>query len=134
MDAPAPAVASVEEAVDYFRQLEERFYDLCTVVRGVQAQFNTLQLRVDQLEQDLSAIQEQLAGPYNLGLRAELTALHRVLSGCVESANRSEAELRLLLSWRTRFSKVLQDELQSIGFRFASACPRFEPSYLDSLD
>ena len=39
MDAPVPAVASVEEAVDYFRQLEERVYDLSTVVRCVQAQF-----------------------------------------------------------------------------------------------
>ena len=80
--------ARVEEAVDYFRQLEERF------------------LQWPVLKKPL------------------------ITSG----SWRTEAETRLLLSWRTRFSKVLQEELRSIGFRFASACPNFEPAYLDSLD
>ena len=137
---PREVCFGVQAALEYIREAEEKIAALeqrVTVLESsciLQAQFNTLQLRVDQLEQDLSSIQGQLAGPYNLGLRAELTALHKVLSGCVESVNRAEAEIRLLLSWRTRFSKVLQDELQSIGFRFASACPNFEPAYLDSLD
>ena len=122
---PREVCFGVQAALEYIREAEEKIAALeqrVTVLESsctVQAQFNTLQLRVDQLEQDLSSIQGQLAGPYNLGLRAELTALHKVLSGCVESVNRA---------------KVLQDELQSIGFRFASACPNFEPAYLDSLD
>ena len=137
---PREVCFGVQAALEYIREAEAKISALelrvsaLETTRDLQAQVNTLQLRLVQLEQEFASVQEQLAGPYNIGLRAELSALHKVLSGCVESVNRAESELRLLLSWRTKFSKVLQDELQSIGFRFASACPNFEPSYLDSLD
>ena len=134
MDAPVPAVASVEEAVDYFRQLEERVYDLSTAVRHLQASLNTTNLRLDTLEQQVARLEFQTSGSHGGGIKAELAIVSRIVSDVVESVNRAEAEIRLILSWRTRFSKVLQGELQSIGFRFASACPNFEPAYLDSLD
>ena len=134
MDAPVPAVASVEEAVDYLRQLEECVYDLSTAVRHLQASLNATSLRIDTLEQQVARLEFQTSGSHGGGIRAELAIVSRIVSDVVEQSNRAEAEIRLLLSWRTRFSKVLQDELRSIGFRFASACPNFEPAYLDSLD
>ena len=121
-------------ALDCIREAEAKISSLELRVRDLQAKVNTLQLRLDSLEQESVETQAVLAGPYNIGLRAELSALHKVVADCVESANRSERELLLLLSWRTNFSKRLQAELQDIGFRFASAAPRFEPAYLDSLD
>ena len=137
---PREVCFGVQAALEYTREAEAKISALelrvraLESVRDLQARVNTLQLRVDQLEQDAAGTQAVLAGPYNIGLRAELSALHQVLSGCVESTNRVENELLLLLSWRTNCTKVLQEELQSIGFRFASAGPRFEPAYLHSLD
>ena len=137
---PREVCFGVQAALEYIREAEAKISALelrvqaLEATRDLQAQVNTLQLRVDQLEQESAETQAVLAGPHNIGLRAELSALHKVLSSCVESANRAERELLLLLSWRTNFTKVLQEELQSIGFRFASAAPRFEPAYLDSLD
>ena len=61
------------------------------------------------MEQNLSSIQRQLAG-CNIGLRAELTALHKVLSRSVESVKRSLSFSSALLE-----SQVLQ----SASRRFA---------------
>ena len=137
---PREVCFGVQAALEYIREAEAKISALelrvsaLEATRDLQAKVNTLQLRLDSLEQESAETQAVLAGPYNIGLRAELSALHKVIADCVESANRSERELLLLLSWRTNFSKLLQEELQSIGFRFASAAPKFEPAYLDSLD
>ena len=92
MDAPVPAVASVEEAVDYFRQLEERVYDLSTAVRHLQASLNTTNLRLDTLEQQVARLEFQTSGSHGGGIKAELAIVSRIVSDVVESVNRTEAE------------------------------------------
>ncbi|CAE7265839.1 unnamed protein product, partial [Symbiodinium necroappetens] len=114
-----------EAALEYIREAEAKISALelrvrvLEATRDLQAQVNTLQLRVDQLEQDAAGTQAILAGPHNIGLRAELSALHKVLSGCVESTNRAESELLLLLSWRTNFTKVPSSTAMPSGFSAA---------------
>lgn len=138
------AVASVEEAVDYMRQAEERLFNLEAKLQRLesaagsqqllQARLNTLALRLDSLEQELAAAQAQLTGSHGISLRAEVTVLSNILSATVESVNRLNPELLRLLAWRDRFTSTLQEELLSIGHRFAQACPPLEVSTLDAMD
>ena len=102
MDAPVPAVASVEEAVDYLRQLEERVYDLSTAVRHLQASLNATSLRIDTLEQQVARLEFQTSGSHGGGIRAELAIVSRIVSDVVEQSYRTEQEVLRIL----RRSKV----------------------------
>ncbi|CAE7887362.1 unnamed protein product, partial [Symbiodinium necroappetens] len=137
------AVSSVEEAVDYMRQAEERLFNLEAKMQRLestagpshlQARLNTLALRLDSLEQELAAAQAQLTGSHGIPLRAEINVLSKILSDTVESVNRLHPELLRLLAWRDRFTFRLQEELMSIGHRFAQACPPLEVSALDAME
>ena len=123
--------ASSEDAVEWVREASSRLHSLEVQSRHLNALCNTLQLRLDEVQSTLDHLQSQLKDERGITLPARVDALAQVLTQAVETCNRVEPEVRLLLQWRRRFTSSLQTQLCYLGHQFALICPRLDLEALD---
>ena len=123
--------ASSEDVVEWVREASSRLHSLEVQSRHLNALCNTLQLRLDEVQSTLDRLQSQLKDERGITLPARVDALAQVLTQAVETCNRVEPEVRLLLQWRRRFTSSLQTQLCYSGHQFALICPRLDLEALD---
>ena len=123
--------ASSEDVVEWVREASSRLHSLEVQSRHLNALCNTLQLRLDEVQSTLDRLQSQLKDERGITLPARVDALAQVLTQAVETCNRVEPEVRLLLQWRRRFTSSLQTQLCYLGHQFALICPRLDLEALD---
>ena len=123
--------ASSEDVVEWVREASSRLHSLEVQSRHLNALCNTLQLRLDEVQSTLDHLQSQLKDERGITLPARVDALAQVLTQAVETCNRVEPEVRLLLQWRRRFTSSLQTQLCYLGHQFALICPRLDLEALD---
>ena len=123
--------ASSEDVVEWVREASSRLHSLEVQSWHLNALCNTLQLRLDEVQSTLDRLQSQLKDERGITLPARVDALAQVLTQAVETCNRVEPEVRLLLQWRRRFTSSLQTQLCYLGHQFALICPRLGLEALD---
>ena len=123
--------ASSEDVVEWVREASSRLHSLEVQSRHLNALCNTLQLRLDEVQSTLDRLQSQLKDERGITLPARVDALAQVLTQAVETCNRVDPEVRLLLQWRRRFTSSLQTQLCYLGHQFALICPRLDLEALD---
>ncbi|CAE7621993.1 unnamed protein product [Symbiodinium sp. CCMP2592] len=128
---------SIEEAVELLRAADFRLFCIerrvstletqISELREVQRRLNATVLRVETLEQDNAVIKHCFSSTQpGVSLRSEVASLNNVVTQIVDSVNRLEPELQLLLRWRERFTSALQAELQNLGHQLCVVASQLE--------